>query len=141
MGAQTVLADDVCVRAALDEAGLNPKLEEDVRSPPLRAMNVGVWNGTYLTLHRKRDLRSRTCKEWARDLWKYGTAPRNIESFINEKLSKFRHLYREFPDDHPSLREMIQWHGLPRVNSRPKTTFLRRGYRQPHSSIVQSRFE
>ncbi|KAF8847992.1 hypothetical protein BDZ45DRAFT_681518 [Acephala macrosclerotiorum] len=122
-GAQTLLADDICVQVAIDGVGLKRKVVENVR-PGMKPTSVGVWNGRDLVLRREHDLKSRTWKEFARDTWKYKTAPRDLQKLVQEKLPKYRQLYGEFEDVNPSLRDMIQQLGLNTESEQPAEDYL-----------------
>ena len=108
IGARTFSIDDLCIQVAIDEAGLRRKIE----SSPFPKTSVGVWNGNEWILRREQDLKSRTWKDFARDTWKYGTSPRNLQRLIEDKLPQYRQLYGDFDYVNPNLPDMIRRRGL-----------------------------
>jgi glycine/D-amino acid oxidase-like deaminating enzyme len=88
---QVFSADDVCIQAAIDEAGLRRKVIE----PWHPKRSAAVWGGRELILRRHGDLKSRTWQDFAQDAWKYWTSPRQLRTLLKDKLPQFRQLYGE----------------------------------------------
>jgi glycine/D-amino acid oxidase-like deaminating enzyme len=107
-GAQVFSADDLCIQAAIDGAGLR----RQVILPWWQSRSAGVWNGRELILRRHWDLKSRTWQDFVRDTWKYGTSPYRLRKLLEDKLPRFRELYGEHSYINPNLLDVIQRLGL-----------------------------
>jgi hypothetical protein len=107
-GAQVFSADDLCIQAAIDGAGLR----RQVILPWWQSRSAGVWNGRELILRRHWDLKSRTWQDFVRDTWKYGTSPYGLRRLLKDKLPRFRELYGERSYINQNLLDVIQRLGL-----------------------------
>ncbi|KAF2182408.1 hypothetical protein K469DRAFT_690872 [Zopfia rhizophila CBS 207.26] len=73
IGTSVFGADDLCLQAAIDDAGLRWKVVE----LPYPRTTAGVWGGDKFMLRRSRDLKSRTKTDYVRDVLKMDFRHRN----------------------------------------------------------------